>query len=313
MTETLGIREAYGEALVELGRENRNIVVLDADLSGSTMTKLFAREYPERFFDMGVAEQDMMGTAAGLALAGKTAFASTFAVFATGRAWEQVRQAIAYPQLNVKIVASHGGVSVGEDGASHQMTEDLALMRAMPNMRVIVPADAHETRAIIRLVAETPGPFYVRTSRMKFPVIYKPDVSFRLGRGDVLRPGSDVSIIACGYMVHPALQAADALQAKGISARVVNMPTLKPVDEELILACARETKGIVTAEEHSIIGGLGSAVCEVLCESRPAPVRRVGVRDQFCSSGRADDLFEEYGLTAGNIVRTVEDMLRTSP
>ncbi len=313
MTETLGIREAYGEALVELGRENRNIVVLDADLSGSTMTKLFAREYPERFFDMGVAEQDMMGTAAGLALAGKTAFASTFAVFATGRAWEQVRQAIAYPQLNVKIVASHGGVSVGEDGASHQMTEDLALMRAMPNMRVIVPADAHETRAIIRLVAEIPGPFYVRTSRMKFPVIYKPDVSFRLGRGDVLRPGSDVSIIACGYMVHPALQAADALQAKGISARVVNMPTLKPVDEELILACARETKGIVTAEEHSIIGGLGSAVCEVLCESRPALVRRVGVRDQFCSSGRADDLFEEYGLTAGNIVRTVEDMLRTSP
>ncbi len=313
MTETLGIREAYGEALVELGRENRDIVVLDADLSASTMTKLFAREFPERFFDMGVAEQDMMGTAAGLALAGKTAFASTFAVFATGRAWEQIRQAIAYPQINVKIVASHGGVSVGEDGASHQMTEDLALMRAMPNMRVIVPADAHETKAILRLVAETPGPFYVRTSRMKFPVIYKPGVSFRLGRGDILRPGSDVSIIACGYMVHPALQAADSLRAKGITARVVNMPTLKPIDEELILACARETKGIVTVEEHSIIGGLGSAVCEVLCESRPAPVRRVGVRDQFCSSGRADDLFEEYGLTAGNIVRTAEDLLRISP
>ncbi|NPU83587.1 MAG: transketolase family protein [Syntrophaceae bacterium] len=313
MTETLGIREAYGEALVELGRENRDIVVLDADLSGSTMTKLFARDYPERFFDMGVAEQDMVGTAAGLALAGKTAFASTFAVFATGRAWEQIRQAVAYPQLNVKIVASHGGVSVGEDGASHQMTEDLALMRAMPNMRVIVPADAHETRAIIRVVAETPGPFYVRTSRMKFPVIYKPDVSFRIGRGDVLRPGSDVSIIACGYMVHQALQAAESLQAGGISARVVNMPTLKPIDEGLILACARETKGIVTAEEHSIIGGLGSAVCEVLAENRPAPVRRVGVRDQFCSSGTAADLFKEYGLTAEDIARTAEEMLRTSP
>ncbi|PKN34321.1 MAG: transketolase [Deltaproteobacteria bacterium HGW-Deltaproteobacteria-19] len=313
MTETLGIREAYGEALVELGRENRDIVVLDADLSGSTMTKLFAREYPERFFDMGVAEQDMMGTAAGLALAGKTAFASTFAVFATGRAWEQIRQAVAYPQLSVKIVASHGGVSVGEDGASHQMTEDLALMRAMPNMRVIVPADAHETRAIIRVVAETPGPFYVRTSRMKFPVIYKPDVSFRLGRGDVLRPGSDVSIIACGYMVHQALKAAETLQARGRSARVVNMPTLKPIDEELILACARETKGIVTAEEHSIIGGLGSAVCEVLSENRPSPVRRVGVRDRFCSSGTAAELFKEYGLTAEDIVRTAEEMLRTSP
>ena len=312
MTETLGIREAYGEALVELGRENRNIVVLDADLSGSTMTKLFAREYPERFFDMGVAEQDMMGTAAGLALTGKTAFASTFAVFATGRAWEQIRQAVAYPQLNVKIVASHGGVSVGEDGASHQMTEDLALMRAMPNMRVIVPADAHETKAILRLVAETPGPFYVRTSRMKFPVIYKPGMSFRLGQGDMLRPGSDVSIIACGYMVHQALQAADALQAKGISARVVNMPTLKPVDEELILTCARETKGIVTVEEHSIIGGLGSAVCEVLSENGPAPVRRVGVSDQFCPSGQADDLFKEYGLTAGDIARTAEEMLRTA-
>jgi transketolase len=312
MTETLGIREAYGEALVELGHENRDIVVLDADLSASTMTKLFAREFPERFFDMGVAEQDMMGTAAGLALAGKTAFASTFAVFATGRAWEQIRQAIAYPQLNVKVVASHGGVSVGEDGASHQMTEDLALMRAVPNMRVIVPADAHETRAIMRVVAETPGPFYVRTSRMKFPVIYGPDKTFRLGRGDVLRAGSDVSLIACGYMVHAALRAAETLRAKGVSARVVNMPTLKPIDEELILACARATKGIVTAEEHSIIGGLGSAVCEVLAEGRPAPVRRIGVRDQFCSSGTAADLFVEYGLTAEDIVRAAEELLRTS-
>jgi transketolase len=310
MTETLGIREAYGEALVELGRENRDIVVLDADLSGSTMTKLFAREFPERFFDMGVAEQDMMGTAAGLALAGKVAFASTFAVFATGRAWEQVRQAVAYPQLNVKVVASHGGVSVGEDGASHQMTEDLALMRAMPNMRVIVPADAYETKALLRVVAATPGPFYVRTSRMKFPVIYSPGREFRLGRGDVLRGGSDVSIIACGYMVHAALRAAEVLQGRGISVRVVNMPTLKPVDEDLILACARETKGIVTAEEHSVIGGLGSAVCEVLAENRPAPVRRIGVRDRFCSSGTAADLFVEYGLTAENIAGTAEEMLR---
>jgi transketolase len=190
------------------------------------------------------------------------------------------------------------------------MTEDLALMRAVPNMRVIVPADAFETKAILRVVAGTPGPFYVRTSRMKFPVIYGPGVTFRLGRGDVLRPGSDVSIIACGYMVHAALRAAEALRTKGISARVVNMPTLKPIDEELILACARETKGIVTAEEHSIIGGLGSAVCEVLAENRPTPVRRVGVRDQFCSSGTAADLFVEYGLTAEEIVLAAEEMLR---
>jgi len=292
-----------------LGRTNKNIVVLDADLSSSTMTKFFAKECPERFFNMGVSEQDMMGTAAGLALAGKIPFASTFAIFATGRAWEQVRQAIAYPNLNVKIVASHGGISVGEDGASHQMTEDLALMRAIPNMRVLIPADGMEMKAIMKTIIATPGPFYVRTSRMKFSVLYDEKFSFRVGRGSVLRRGSDLTIIAAGYMVHVSLKAADILQQENISTRVVNMSSIKPIDEELIVSCARETKAVVTAEEHSIIGGLGSAVSEVLSEQCPVPVRRIGINDMFCSSGTATDLFEHYGLTAENIAQSCRQII----
>ncbi len=303
MAELMGTRETYGETLAELGRTNKNIVVLDADLSSSTMTKFFAKECPERFFNMGVSEQDMMGTAAGLALAGKIPFASTFAVFASGRAWEQVRQAIAYPNLNVKIVASHGGISVGEDGASHQMTEDLALMRAIPNMRVLIPADGMEMKAIMKTIIAAPGPFYVRTSRMKFPVLYDENLTFRIGQGSIVRRGSDLTIIAAGYMVHVSLKAAEILQQENISARVVNMSSIKPIDDELIVSCAKETKAIITAEEHSIIGGLGSAVSEVLSEQCPVPMRRIGINDTFCSSGTAADLFEHYGLTAENVAQ----------
>ncbi len=307
---SLGTRDAYGEMLVELGRVNRDIVVLDADLSSSTMTKLFAKEFPGRFFNMGVAEQDMIGTAAGLALAGKIPFVSSFAIFATGRAWEQVRQAIAYPRLNVKIVASHGGICVGEDGASHQTLEDIALMRVIPNMTVIIPADAVEMRSIMKTAVATHGPFYIRTSRMKFPVIYKSGVDFRIGKGSVLRPGSDLTIMAAGLMVSEALAAADILDSQGISSRVVNMSSLKPIDEDLIALCARETGALVTAEEHSIIGGLGSAVSEITSSLCPVPVRRVGVKDVFGMSGKAEDLLACFGLQSADIVRAAQDVLR---
>ena len=309
MTETLGTRNVYGEFLVELARTNKDIVALDADLSSSTMTKLFAAEFPDRFFNMGVSEQDMMGTAAGLALTGKIPFASTFAIFAAGRAWEQVRQSIAYPKLNVKIVASHGGISVGEDGVSHQMTEDLGNMRIIPNMTVIVPADGIEIKEIMKAALNTDGPFYIRTSRVKSPVIFSDGVSFEIGRGSVIREGSDITIIALGLMVSESLEAAELLKSKGISARVVNMSTLKPIDRDLIISCARETGAIVTAEEHSIIGGLGSAVCEAVSESCPVPVKMIGIRDMFCMSGTGDELLDYYGLRATDIARASEDVL----
>lgn len=309
MADLLGTRDVYGETLLEMGRSNPDIVVLDADLSSSTMTKLFAKAFPDRFFNMGVSEQDMIGTAAGLALAGKIPFVSSFAIFATGRAWEQVRQAVAYPALNVKIVASHGGICVGEDGASHQTVEDLGLMRIIPRMTVIVPADGNEMRAIMTSALERKGPFYIRTSRMKFPVIYPADVTFTPGKGDVLREGRDLTIFALGLMVSEALQAADILKEKGIAARVVNMSTLKPIDQDLIIACAEETGAVVTAEEHSVIGGLGSAVCEVLAESCPVPVRRLGIQDRFGMSGTSQDLLNCYGLQAAGIVHLSLDVL----
>ena len=309
MAETVGTREAYGEVLLELGRKHRNIVALDADLSGSTMTKLFAKEFPDRFFNMGVSEQDLIGTAAGLALAGKVPFASTFAVFAAGRVWEQIRQSVAYPRLNVKIVASHGGICVGEDGASHQALEDLSLMRVIPGMTVIVPADGIELKSIIAQAYETPGPFYIRTSRMKFPMIYQGGVQFRIGRGDILREGKDLSVIAAGLMVSEALKAADILSQEGISARVVNMSTIKPIDADLIIDCARTTGALVTAEEHSVIGGLGGAVCEVVAEHCPVPVRMLGVQDRFGTSGTASALLEHYGLTAAKIVELAKDVV----
>lgn len=306
----IATREAYGETLARLGEINKDIVVLDADLSGSTKTAIFAKKFPERFFNMGVAEQDMMGTAAGLAVAGKIPFASTFAIFATGRAWEQVRQSIAYPKVNVKIVASHAGITVGEDGASHQSVEDIAVMRVIPEMTVIVPADGIETRKVIEEMVRYKGPVYVRVSRGKSPVILDDSYNFEVGKGTVLRDGTSVAIIACGIMVSKAMEAADILSKEGLSARVINISTIKPIDKDLIIKAARETSAIVTAEEHSIIGGLGSAVAEVLSENHPVPMKRVGIEDKFGTSGDADRLMEIYGLTPENIAKAAREVIK---
>ena len=306
----IATRDAYGEALAELGETNKDVVVLDADLSGSTKTAIFAKKFPERFFNMGIAEQNMMGTAAGLAASGKVPFASTFAIFATGRAWEQVRQSIAYPKLNVKIVATHAGITVGEDGASHQSVEDIAVMRVIPNMTVIVPADGVETKKAIREIVRYKGPVYVRLSRGKSPVVLDDSYSFEIGKGVVLKDGTDVSLLACGVMVYKALQAADILGKEGISARVINISSIKPIDADLIIRAARETGCVVTAEEHSIIGGLGGAVAETLAENCPIPVKRVGIEDKFGTSGDADLLMELYGLTADNIARAAREVIK---
>jgi transketolase len=294
-------RVEYGKALLQLGEENPDIVALDADLSGSTQTKHFAKAFPQRFFNMGVAEQDLLGTAAGLALEGKIPFASTFAMFATGRAWEQIRQSIAYAKLNVKIVASHGGISVGEDGGSHQAVEDLALMRILPNMVVLAPADGPETRAMVRWAASYRGPVYLRTGRMPFPVILGEDHRFELGRGQILREGEDVTLAGIGLLTHHCLEAADLLAQEGVSARVLNLSCLKPLDWQLVVDSARRTGALVTAEEHLATGGLGSAVSEVLAEHYPAPLQRVGLRDTFGTSGKAEILLKHYGLMPDDI------------
>ncbi|MFQ5901928.1 MAG: transketolase family protein [Thermodesulfobacteriota bacterium] len=307
--ELIGTRDVYGQTLVELGEIEDNIVVLDADLSSSTKTSLFARRFSERFFNMGISEQDMMGTAAGLAASGKVPFVSTFAIFATGRAWEQIRQSIAYPEFNVKVVASHGGITVGEDGASHQCIEDIGLMRIIPNMTVIIPADGIETREMVGTIAKYNGPVYMRVSRIKFPVIFKDGYRFEIGRGTVVREGKDVTIIAVGLMVSQALRAARLLESEGIDAKVINMSTVKPIDKELIITSAQETKAIVTAEEHSIIGGLGSAVAEVLVENMPVPMRRVGIKDRFGTSGKAAELIDHFSLSAEDIVGAVKEVL----
>lgn len=294
-------RVEYGKVLAELGEERPEIVVLDADLSGSTQTARFAKVFQDRFFNVGIAEQDMMGTAAGLALGGMIPFASTFAIFATGRAWEQVRQTIAYGNLNVKIVASHGGVTVGEDGGSHQAIEDLALMRVLPNMAVLVPADGPETRGMVRWAAAYQGPVYIRTSRIPFPVIHNDNYTFELGRGYILQEGEDVTLAGIGLMVHHCLAAAELLAKQGISARVLNLSCLKPLDWELVVDSARRTGCLVTAEEHLTTGGLGSAVSEVLSEFCPAPLHRVGLRDTFGLSGKPDDLLKHFGLTPEDV------------
>jgi transketolase len=294
-------RVEYGKVLAQLGEEHPDIVVLDADLSGSTQTARFAKVFQDRFFNIGIAEQDMMGTAAGLALGGKIPFASTFAIFATGRAWEQVRQTIAYSSLNVKIVASHGGVTVGEDGGSHQSVEDLAIMRVLPNMVVLVPADGPETRAMVRWAAAYQGPVYIRTSRIPFPVIHHENVTFELGVSHILQEGDDVTLAGLGLMVHQCLAAADLLAKQGITARVLNLSCLKPLDWGLVVESAQRTGCMVTAEEHSATGGLGSAVSEVLSEHYPVPLRRVGLRDTFGLSGKPDDLLKHFGLTPENI------------
>jgi transketolase len=294
-------RVEYGKALLKLGEENPDIVALDADLSGSTQTKHFAKAFPQRFFNMGIAEQDLLGTAAGLALGGKIPFASTFAMFATGRAWEQIRQSIAYAKLNVKIVASHGGISVGEDGGSHQAVEDLALMRILPNMVVLVPADGPETRAMVRWAAAYQGPVYIRTGRMAFPVIFAEDHRFELGRGQILREGEDVTLAGVGLLTHHCQEAAELLAQEGVSARVLNLSTLKPLDWQLVVDSARRTGALVTAEEHLATGGLGSAVSEVLAEHYPVPLQRIGLRDIFGASGKAEILLKHYGLMPDDI------------
>lgn len=299
--EKKATRDAYGEALVKLGHENPNIVVLDADLSKSTKTAEFAKVFPNRFFQMGIAEQDMMATAAGLATTGKTAFASTFAIFATGRAYEQVRNSVAYPRLNVKVAATHAGVTVGEDGGSHQAIEDIALMRVIPGMTVIVPCDGPEATQAVFEASKHEGPVYLRFGREATPIFHDEGFSFAIGKGETLRTGNDVTIVACGVMVAPALEAAGQLAGEGVSARVINMATIKPIDADLLLTAARETGALVTAEEHSVIGGLGSAVAEVLVRQMPVPVEMVGIQDRFGQSGKPAELLKEYGLTSNDI------------
>lgn len=305
----IATRDAYGQALLELGRENPRIVALDADLSGSTKTALFAKECPGRFFNAGIAEANMIGLAAGLAAGGMIPFASTFAVFAAGRAFEQIRQSVAYAKLNVKVVATHGGITVGEDGGSHQSVEDLAIMRALPNMTVLCPADGPETAAAIRAAAAYSGPVYVRLGRSKVPTVFPADAPYTLGRGSVLRQGADLTFIATGMMTAQALAAAEILQEERISARVLHLGTIKPLDIDQVLLAARETGAIVTAEEHSVIGGLGGAVCEALAEGFPVPVERVGLRDVFGVSGTAEDLLIHFGLTPAHLVEAAERVL----
>lgn len=310
MAEKIATREAYGKALVALGAANPDVVVLDADLAKSTKTIDFKKRFPERFFDFGVAEQNMIGTAAGLAAAGKIPFCSTFAVFATGRAFDQIRQSIAYPRLNVKIAASHAGITVGEDGSSHQSVEDIALMRALPNMTVFVPADAVEVAGAVKAAAALDGPVYIRLGRAPVPVIHGEDFSFRPGEAVLLRPGKDATVIATGIMVAAALEAAAVLAQEGVAVRVLNIHTIKPFDVAAVTRAALETGAVVTAEEHSIIGGLGSAVAEVLGEHCPVPLKRVGIRDTFGESGKPQELLEKYGLTPADIVAAVKEVLR---
>ncbi|WP_425447108.1 transketolase family protein [Dethiothermospora halolimnae] len=303
MTKKVATREAYGQALLELGEKNKNVVVLDADLSKSTKTAGFGKEYPERFFNVGIAEQNLIGTAVGLATTGKIPFASTFAMFATGRAFEIIRNSVAYPKVNVKIAATHAGLTVGEDGASHQALEDISIMRSIPNMVVINPADAIEAKAAIIKMAEYEGPAYIRLGRSKVPVIYdESNYKFELGKGKTLKEGNDVAIIASGITVSMAIEASEILKEQGIDARVIDIHTIKPIDKEIIIKAAKETGAIVTAEEHNIIGGLGSAVAEVIVENSPVPMARVGVNDTFGESGNGEELLKKYQITADAIV-----------
>ena len=308
MADKIATREAYGKALVELA-DKYDYVVLDADLAEATKTVMFKKAYPDRFFDCGIAEGNMISVAAGLAAAGKMAFASSFAMFAAGRAFEQVRNSVGYPHLNVKIGATHAGITVGEDGATHQCLEDMALMRTIPGMTVINPADAVEARAAVEAAMQTYGPFYLRFGRYACPIVTEGH-KFEVGKGVQLRDGKDATIVATGYMVHLALEAAETLAAEGIDARVVNIHTIKPLDKDIILKAAKETGAIVTAEEHSIIGGLGSAVAETVCEGCPVPMLRVGVEDRFGKSGKVPPLLEEYGLTAANIADKVRAVVK---
>ncbi len=308
--EKQATRDAYGKALVELGQQHQEVVVLDADLSKSTKTADFAKAFPERFINAGIAEQNMIGMAAGLAASGKVVFASSFAMFAVGRAFEQVRNSLAYAHLNVKVCATHAGITVGEDGGSHQSVEDIALMRSIPGMCVVVPADGTSTRQAVQALYTQAGPAYLRLGRPAVPVIYPEDMDFTIGKAIELRAGKDVCLIACGIMVAKCLEAAEILSQEGIELAVVDMHTIKPLDEAMIIKQAQQTGAILTVEEHSILGGLGSAVCEVVCEKYPVPVHRMGIMDIFGQSGSPDELMQYYGLTTAKIIENVRQLLK---
>ncbi len=310
MLQEVSLRETYGKTLVELGRENSDIVVLDADLSPSTMTHFFASEFPERFFDCGIAEQNMVSIAAGLAASGKIPFASTFAVFVPGRCFDQIRMSIAQPKLNVKLVATHGGLSVGEDGTSHQSIEDLALITSLPGFTVVVPADAIETAQAVKVAAASYGPFYIRLCRPKMPLVYNDGYRFNLGKAVTMKRGEEVTIIAIGIMVAAALEAADNLKREGIDCCLLNMPTLKPIDEAAIIKAAADTGAIVTAEEHLEHGGLGSLVAQVVAKYHPVPMGFVAIKDTYAKSGKAAELLQRYGLTAKDIEQAVRSVIK---
>ena len=303
----IATRQSYGEALVELGKENEKVVVLDADLSSATKTNLFAKEFPNRFFDIGIAEQDMMGTAAGFATCGKIPYASTFAVFASGRAYDQVRNSIAYPNLNVKICATHSGVTVGEDGATHQMLEDIGMMRSIPNMTVISPSDDTQTKWAIKEMAKFDGPVYIRLARVATPIIYDENQKFEIGKMVQIGDGTDATIFATGVEVAETLKAKEELEKENINIRVVDVHTIKPIDREMIVKCAKETKKIITIEDHSIIGGLGTAICEVLSEEYPTKVIRMGMNDKFGKSGKAEQLLKYFKLDSQAIIEKVKE------
>lgn len=295
-------RQSYGEALLELGKENENIVVFDADLSTATKTNIFAKEFPERFFDMGIAEQNMISTAAGMATCGKIPYASTFAVFAAGRAYDQIRNSVCYPKLNVKICATHAGVTVGEDGATHQMIEDISLMRTLPNMTVISPSDDIQTKWVVKEISKINGPVYLRLSRLATPVIYDENQKFEIGKAVQIGEGTEATIFATGVTVSEALKARKILKSKGIDVRVVDIHTIKPIDKNMIIKCAKETRKLISVEDHNIIGGLGSAIADVLTEEYPTKLIRLGINDTFGKSGKATELMEYFGITADKIV-----------
>ena len=306
----IATRESYGNALKELGQTAKDLVVLDADLAGATKTSTFKKEFPERHFDVGIAEANMIDVAAGLSTMGLVPFAASFAMFTAGRAWEQIRNTIGYPHLNVKIGATHGGISVGEDGASHQCCEDFALMRAIPGMTVMCPADDVEARKMVKAAYEMTGPVYMRFGRAATPVFHNENYEFQIGKGELIEDGKDIAVIATGIMVAAAMEAAETLKAEGVSVRVINMATIKPLDEDMVLAAAKDCGRIITAEEHSIIGGLGEAVCAAVSEKYPVPVRRVGVMDCYGHSGPAGDLLKEFGLSGEHIAEVCKEMLR---
>lgn len=299
-------RQSYGEALVELGKVNEDVVVLDADLSSATKTNLFAKEFEDRFFDMGIAEQDMLSTAAGFATCNKIPYVSSFAVFAAGRAYDQIRCSVCYPNLNVKICATHAGVTVGEDGATHQMLEDISMMRTLPNMMVISTSDDVQTRWAVKEIAKVKGPVYLRLSRLATPVIYDENQKFEIGKAVQIGDGTDATIIATGDVVCVAIKAKEQLERQGVFVRVVDMHTIKPIDKEMIVKCAKETKRIITIEDHNIIGGLGSAICEVLSDEYPCKVTRMGIKDCFGKSGKAEDLMKYFGITAEDIIKELK-------